>query len=74
MPNLKAPARLRARIRYKHEEDLATVTPIAEGRAHVEFDRRQMAITPGQTVVFYQEDVVFGCGTIERTVGPDQGI
>ncbi|MBI4181086.1 MAG: tRNA 2-thiouridine(34) synthase MnmA [Chloroflexi bacterium] len=64
---LKRPTKVRARIRYSHQEAEATVTPISQNRVHVKFKEPQLAITPGQTVVFYLEDMVLGGGTIERT-------
>ena len=42
------------------------VTPSGDGSVHVSFDEPQLAITPGQTVVLYQDDVVIGSGTIDR--------
>ena len=59
------PLPTRARIRYRHPEAEAVVTPLGEDRVNVKFTRPQMAITPGQAVVFYDEDVVVGGGTIE---------
>jgi tRNA-specific 2-thiouridylase len=59
-----AAMRLKARIRYKHAESSATVTPLEDERAAVQFDRPQRSITPGQAVVFYDGDVVVGGGTI----------
>lgn len=59
------PVRARARIRYLHREAEATVIPAGEGRVCVRFDEPQMAITPGQAVVFYDGEVVMGGGTIE---------
>ena len=56
--------RVKARIRYKHPEQWATVTVTGPDTAHVEFDEPQRAIAPGQAVVFYDGDVVFGGGTI----------
>ncbi len=56
--------RLKARIRYKHQEQWATVTMTGETTAHVEFDEPVRAIAKGQSVVFYQDDVVFGGGVI----------
>lgn len=64
---LERPTKVRARIRYLHQEAEATVTPLDKDRVYVKFMEPQMAITPGQTVVFYLEDVVLGGGTIERT-------
>ena len=60
-----APLRITARIRHRHEDAPATVTPDGDTKAHVEFDTPQMAITPGQAVVFYDGDDVIGGGWIE---------
>jgi tRNA-specific 2-thiouridylase len=45
------------------------VTPISSGEVNVKFAQPQMAITPGQSVVFYRSSVVVGGGTIERVGG-----
>jgi tRNA-specific 2-thiouridylase len=57
--------RARARIRYRATEAAATITPLDSDRALVEFDEAQPAITPGQAVVFYDDDAVVGGGWIE---------
>ena len=59
--------RVKARIRNLHREADATVTPLNESEAIVKFDCPQLAITPGQAVVFYQGDLVVGGGTIEKS-------
>jgi len=64
---LERPIEVAARIRYRHKEAEATVTPMDENKVFVKFNQPQPAITPGQTVVFYQGDVVVGAGTIERS-------
>ena len=56
----------KARIRYLHREADATVTPTGTDEVVVEFKEPQMAITPGQAVVFYDGDTVAGGGTIAR--------
>jgi len=52
------------RIRYQHTEAPATVTLLDDGKVEVIFDEPQMAITPGQSVVFYDNDIVIGGGII----------
>jgi len=64
---LAGPLSVRARIRYKHTEAPARVEPTGPDRVHVEFERPQRAIAPGQSVVFYDGDIVVGGGTIDRT-------
>jgi tRNA-specific 2-thiouridylase len=60
-----APIRASARIRYRHREAPATITPVGGDQVHVAFDAPQSAITPGQAVVFYDGDVVLGGGWID---------
>ena len=59
-----SPIRVAAKIRYKHVEQPATVEMIGEGRARVVFDEPQRAVTPGQSVVFYDGDTVVGGGLV----------
>jgi tRNA-specific 2-thiouridylase len=64
-PGLERPLKVRARIRYQHREAPATIVPLPGEKISVEFDRPQRAITPGQSVVFYDDDTVLGGGIIE---------
>jgi tRNA-specific 2-thiouridylase len=66
---LEQPIDVKAKIRYRHREADAVVTPISDNRVHVKFAQPQMAITPGQAVVFYRGSVVVGGGTIDRAGG-----
>jgi len=60
-----APIRALARIRYRHKEAPATIAPTGAGTVSVTFDEPQLAVTPGQAVVFYDGDVVLGGGWID---------
>jgi tRNA-specific 2-thiouridylase len=52
------------RVRYRHTEAPATITPLADSRVRVRFDEPQRAITPGQACVFYRGEEVVGGGWI----------
>jgi len=56
------------KIRYRSEGVKAMVIPVGEGRIKVLFEEPQRAVTPGQSVVFYDNDVVVGGGIIEKSV------
>ena len=56
--------RFLAKIRYSHRGAMCTVTREANDLVRVDFDEPQRAITPGQAIVFYTDDVVAGGGTI----------
>ena len=62
-PVLTEPMRVEAKARSRHIPQAATVYPTETG-FRVVFDAPQRAITPGQTVVLYQGDMVVGSGTI----------
>jgi tRNA-specific 2-thiouridylase len=65
VPAPAAPHRVTAQIRHRHQPAAATVTAIEADRAEVVFETPQIAITPGQAVVFYEGDVVVGGGWID---------
>lgn len=63
---LDNPTTFKASIRYRHAEAEAVISPRDEETYYVKFAEPQMAITPGQSVVFYDSDTVIGGGTIIR--------
>lgn len=62
---INEPMRITAKTRYSQNEQPATVSSIGNNQYLVEFDKPQRAITSGQAVVFYNDDVVVGGGTIK---------
>ena len=58
---------VKAKVRYKATEVAAELQP-KNSIAEVHFIKPQMAITPGQSVVFYQGDVVLGGGIIDAVL------
>ena len=62
--SLEHPTRLRAKIRYRQAEQPCTVEQTGPDTVRAVFDTPQRAITPGQTVVFYQDDLVVGGAVI----------
>ncbi len=60
------PVELSAKVRYRQPAQTCRLTRIENGVARVEFAQPQRAITPGQSVVFYQGDICLGGGVIDR--------
>jgi tRNA-specific 2-thiouridylase len=54
-----------AKIRYRQTDQACEVIPLPDGQCQVIFQAPQRAITEGQSVVFYQDDVCLGGGIIE---------
>lgn len=55
----------KAKIRYRQTEETCQVRILPEGHGEVCFADAQRAITPGQSIVFYQEDTCLGGGIID---------
>ncbi len=62
---LPSPLDITAQIRYQATDSPAVLAFLPGQRAHLRFDRPLRDITPGQSVVFYQDDVLLGGGVIE---------
>jgi tRNA-specific 2-thiouridylase len=60
------PVSITAKVRYKAPEVAAEL--YVKDSAEVRFDEPQQAIAPGQSVVFYQDDVVLGGGIIDAVL------
>ena len=64
VPRIDGEMRVKAKVRYRHTEQPATVTQIGDDTIKVVFYEPQRAITKGQAVVLYDGDIVVGGGTI----------
>ena len=58
--------RCQAKIRYNHEPQPAIASRTGDDELTVRFDRPQNAITPGQAVVLFDDEIVLGGGWIDR--------
>ncbi|MEY2697183.1 MAG: hypothetical protein RL333_1321 [Pseudomonadota bacterium] len=62
----------KAKVRYRQEDQACHVEPLDDGKIIVRFDQAQRAVTPGQSVVFYQDGECFGGGIIETALWKGQ--
>ncbi|WP_115718499.1 tRNA 2-thiouridine(34) synthase MnmA [Gallaecimonas mangrovi] len=60
--------RLTVKTRYRQDDIPCTLTPLENGDVQVMFDSPQMAVTPGQSAVFYNGEVCLGGGIIQRYI------
>ena len=61
------PHRCKAKVRYRQPDQNCVIEQGADGGYLVRFDKPQRAVTPGQSVVFYDDDLCLGGGVIETT-------
>ncbi len=61
---LEKEMKVEVKIRYGAKEAAAKIKPLEDDRVEVVFDTPQRAITPGQSVVFYDREYVVGGGII----------
>lgn len=58
--------RCKAKVRYRQADQGCTITKNDDGY-QILFDQRQRAVTPGQSIVFYDGDICMGGGVINHT-------
>ena len=64
--DLSTPRRLTAKVRYRQADQACVLSHDPQQGYRVVFDEPQRAVTPGQSVVFYDGEVCLGGGVIER--------
>ncbi|KGX93528.1 thiouridylase [Pontibacillus halophilus JSM 076056 = DSM 19796] len=57
-----------AKFRYRQEDTAVTVHPLEGGKIKVDFHEPQRAVTPGQAVVLYDDQVCLGGATIDEVI------
>lgn len=62
------PLRCVVKTRYRQADIACQITPAEDGRITVSFDEPVAAVTPGQSAVFYIDDVCLGGGVIEQRI------
>lgn len=65
VPEFTSGMEVMAKIRYHHKGAPAVIEVLGEDKLLVKFKEAQRAITPGQAVVFYNDDYVVGGGLID---------
>ena len=62
---IKEPMQVNVKTRYSSKEEKAIIQQIDKNTIKVEFENPVQRITPGQSAVFYDEDIVVGGGKIQ---------
>ena len=65
---LRAPLRCTVKTRYRQTDISCEIIPLNDDNIEVHFDQPQIAVTPGQSAVFYQDEVCLGGGVIESAI------
>lgn len=68
MDKIEGEIMVEAKVRYSAKPAPAKLTQIDENHIKLEFETPQRAITKGQSVVFYQGNIVVGGGIIEKVI------
>ncbi|WNC70591.1 tRNA 2-thiouridine(34) synthase MnmA [Thalassotalea psychrophila] len=56
------------KTRYRQDDVVCTITRLDDDNHQVVFDEAQSSVTPGQSVVFYQNEICLGGGIIDTLI------
>lgn len=65
----KIPFTCQSKVRYRQVDQPCVIERIENGKAYVRFPIPQRAVTPGQSIVFYEGNICLGGGIIQQA-GP----
>ena len=71
--SLQAGQQVKAKVRYRQADQHCKIIAIDNDIYTVAFDQPQRAITPGQSIVFYDGDICLGGGIIDSMYNPHNG-
>lgn len=63
--------KVKVKVRYSAREAISNLIPVDNNTVKIMFHKAQRAITPGQSVVIYKDDVLIGGGVIENAIKKD---
>jgi tRNA-specific 2-thiouridylase len=66
--NIKIPFKLKAKVRYRQTDQECTIEKIEHNEILVSFDTPQRAVTIGQSIVFYKDDICLGGAIISKII------
>ncbi|MGR5061622.1 tRNA 2-thiouridine(34) synthase MnmA [Photobacterium sp. DNB22_13_2] len=65
---IREPFKCTVKTRYRQQDIPCTVIPVDDETIKVIFDEPQIAVTPGQSAVFYSGEICLGGGIIEKRI------
>jgi tRNA-specific 2-thiouridylase len=63
------PLTVQAKTRYRQTDQQCVINRLNDHTYQIQFEATQRAITPGQSVVFYDHTICLGGGIIEKAIG-----
>jgi tRNA (5-methylaminomethyl-2-thiouridylate)-methyltransferase len=65
IPAPETPISASVKLRSAHHGATTTLIPVSGNKVRLELEKPELAVTPGQAAVFYQDDILLGGGKID---------